>query len=250
MTANPHHLPPTGPLGTTDQANHGYDLSLFLNAIKDGTLPAVSFVKAKKFQNGHPGNSTPLDEQTWLVTAINAIESSKYWDDTAIFITWDDSDGWYDHQMDTVVNQSSSANDDYLSAPGSCGTTPTNGPAAGEAGRCGYGPRIPMLLISKYARSNYIDHRMTDQSSIIRFIEDNWSLGRLGGDSTDAKAGSVFGMFDFENPAPMIILDESTGEVVYSQDYGHDNSSHHDYDRMISTTMASDTSSEPRRSES
>ena len=72
---------------------------------------------------------------------------------------------------------------------------------------------------------------MTDQSSIIRFIEDNWNLGRLGGDSTDAKAGSVFGMFDFENPAPMIILDESTGEVVYSQDYGHDNFSHHDYDQ-------------------
>ncbi len=231
LTANPHHLPPTGPLGTTDQANHGYDLSLFVNAIKDGTLPAVSFVKAKKFQNGHPGNSTPLDEQTWLVTAINAIESSKYWEDTAIFITWDDSDGWYDHQMDTVVNQSSSATDDYLSAPGFCGTTSTSGPAAGEAGRCGYGPRIPMLLISKYARSNYIDHRITDQSSIIRFIEDNWNLGRLGGDSTDAKAGSVFGMFDFENPAPMIILDESTGEVVYSQDYGHDNSSHHDYDQ-------------------
>ena len=67
-----------------------------------------SFVKAKKFQNGHPGNSTPLDEQTWLVTAVNAIENSKYWDDTAIIITYDDSDGWYDHQMDPIVNQSSS----------------------------------------------------------------------------------------------------------------------------------------------
>ena len=104
------------------------------------------------------------------------------------------------------------------------------GPAAG-AGRCGYGPRIPLLVISKYARSNYIDHRMTDQSSIIRFVEDNWSLGRLGGDSTDAKAGSLFGMFDFEHPAPMVILDESTGEVVYSQDYDHDDFNHHDYDR-------------------
>jgi phospholipase C len=211
-TANPHHLPPTGPVGFTDQANHGYDLSLFLSAISDGTLPSVSFVKAKAFQNGHPGNSTPLDEQTWLVTAVNAIENSKYWDDTAIFITYDDSDGWYDHQMDTVVNQSSSPNDDDLSAPGACGTTPTTGSAANEPGRCGYGPRLPLLVISKYARSNYIDHRMTDQSSIIRFIEDNWSLGRLGGDSTDVKAGSVLGMFDFDHSADKLTLDPSTGE--------------------------------------
>lgn len=209
-TANPHHLPPTGPVGMTDQANHQYDLSLFLSAITNGNLPSVSFVKAKKFQNAHPGNSTPLDEQTWLVTAVNAIENSKYWDDTAIFITYDDSDGWYDHQMDTVINQSSSANDDYLSAPGACGTTPEGG----ASGRCGYGPRIPLLVISKYAKSNYVDHRMTDQSSIIRFIEDNWNLGRLGGDSTDAKAGSLFGMFDFDHPAaPRVILSTSTGEA-------------------------------------
>lgn len=213
-TANQHHLPPTGPVGTTDQANHEYDLSLFLSAISDGTLPSVSFVKAKAFQNGHPGNSTPLDEQTWLVTAVNAIEDSKYWDDTAIFITYDDSDGWYDHQMDTIVNQSDSPGDDFISATstgvGTCGTTPEGG----APGRCGYGPRLPLLVISKYARSNYIDHRMTDQSSIIRFIEDNWSLGRLGGDSTDVKAGSLLGMFDFDHSADRLTLDPNTGEPV------------------------------------
>ena len=210
-TANPHHLAPTLPVGYTDQANHQYDLSLFLSAITNGNLPSVSFVKARKFQNAHPGNSTPLDEQTWLVTAVNAIENSRYWNDTAIFITYDDSDGWYDHQMDTVVNQSDSPNDDYLSAPGACGTTPSGG----APGRCGYGPRIPLIVISKYAKSNYIDHRMTDQSSIIRFIEDNWNLGRLGGDSTDVKAGSLFGMFDFDRPnAPRVTLDPTTGQVA------------------------------------
>ena len=168
-------------------------------------------MKAKKFQNGHPGNFTPLDEQTWLVTAVNAIEDSKYWEDTAVIITYDDSDGWYDHQMDTVVNQSDSPNDDYLSAPGACGTTPNGG----APGRCGYGPRLPLVVISKYARSNYIDHRMTDQSSIIRFIEDNWNLGRLGGDSTDVKAGSLLGLFDFDRPnAPRITLDTTTGQVA------------------------------------
>jgi len=217
-TANQHHLAPTpgATLGGTDPtANHQYDLSLFVDAITDGNLPAVSFVKAKKIQNGHPGNSTPLDEQTWLVTAVDAIQNSKYWDDTVIFITYDDSDGWYDHQMDAVVNQSNSATDDYLSAPGACGTTPTGG----APGRCGYGPRLPFLVISKYARSNYIDHRMTDQSSIIRFIEDNWGLGRLGGDSTDFKAGSLLGILDFEHPAAKVTLEPSTGEP-YDQGFG------------------------------
>jgi phospholipase C len=208
-TANPHHLPPTGTIGKTDQANHQYDLSLFFSAISENSLPAVTFVKAKAFQNGHPGNSDPLDEQTWLTTAVNAIEGSRYWDDTAIFITYDDSDGWYDHQMDPVINQSS-ATDDDLTGPGSCGTTPVDG----SPGRCGYGPRMPLILVSRYAKSNYIDHRMTDQSSILRFIEDNWKLSRIGGDSNDVKAGSLFGLFDFDNHAPRLILDTTTGQVA------------------------------------
>jgi phospholipase C len=161
-------------------------------------------------QNGHPGNSDPLDEQTWIVTAVNAIEKSPYWEDTAIIITYDDSDGWYDHQMDPVVNQSSVTDDD-LTGPGSCGTTPDGG----TPGRCGYGPRLPLLVISRYAKSNYIDHRMTDQSSIIRFIEDNWRLGRIGGDSNDAKAGSLFGFFDFDRHAPRVVLDATTGQVLF-----------------------------------
>src|SRR5208282_759145 len=210
QTANPHHLLPTGPVGQTDQANHQYDVSLFLNAIANGTLPSVSFVKAKAIQNGHPGNSDPLDEQAWLVKVVNAIESSQYWNDTAIIITYDDSDGWYDHQMDTVVNQSNSTVDDELAGPGSCGTTPVGG----NPGRCGYGPRLPLIVISRYAKSNYIDHRMTDQSSVIRFIEDNWKLPRVGGDSNDVKAGSLFGFFDFDGRAPRIILSTTTGQVV------------------------------------
>ena len=211
QSANQHHLPPSdlGKIGQTDQANHQFDLSLFYTAINENMLPAVSFLKAKALQNGHPGNSDPLDEQTFLVTAVNAIMSSPYWKDTAIIITYDDSDGWYDHQMDTVVNQSD-ASDDALVAPGSCGTTP----AGGNSGRCGYGPRLPLIVISGLAKQNYVDSRMTDQSSIIRFIEDNWSLSRIGGDSNDVKAGSLFGFFDFDQSAPKLLLDPSTGEPL------------------------------------
>lgn len=211
--ANQHHLAPSSDakIGETDQANHQYDVSLFFTALTEGRLPSVSFLKARSFQNGHPGNSDPLDEQTFLANVVNSIASTQYWKDTAIIITYDDSDGWYDHQMDTVVNQSD-ANDDALAAPGSCGATPVGG----VSGRCGYGPRLPFIVISRYSKQNYVDHRMVDQSSIIRFVEDNWGLPRIGGDSNDVKAGRLFGFFDFDDSkhAPALILDPSTGRVL------------------------------------
>jgi phospholipase C len=213
-TANPNHLPPTddSKIGKTDQANHQYDLSLFTTALTEGRLPAVSYLKAKGVQDGHPGYSDPLDEQTFIVNTINAIEQSPYWKDTAIIIAYDDSDGWYDHAMDTVVSQSDSAGDDALTGVGTCGATP----AGGTPGRCGYGPRLPLLVISPYAKHNYVDHRLTDQSSIVRFIEDNWDLGRIGNGSNDAEAGTLNGFFDFgEKPKNhVLILDPSTGEPI------------------------------------
>jgi phospholipase C len=97
-----------------------------------------------------------------------------------------------------------------LSAMANCGT-----PAAGTFnGRCGYGPRQPFLVISPWARQNFVDHNLTDQSSVLRFIEDNWDLGRLGHQSTDAIAGSLMNMFDFNEHharAPKLILNPVTG---------------------------------------
>jgi phospholipase C len=214
-TANPHHNPPTPSLIGKDEAgvNHQYDLNDFWTALAQDHLPAVSFLKAVASQDGHPGYSDPLDEQIFLVQTINKLQQSGEWGETAVIVLYDDSDGWYDHVMDPVVNQSSSANDDALSAPGSCGVTP----ALGAPGRCGYGPRQPLLVVSPWAKVNYIDHRITDQSSVLRFIEDNWSLGRIGGDSSDVKAGTLFGLFDFDNHhehASTLVLDPNTGVVV------------------------------------
>jgi len=210
-TANPHHLPPTAAIGTTDQANHQYDLSDFFAALTADQLPAVSFLKAKAVYDGHPGYSDPLDEQTSLVNTINAIQANKYWEDTAIIIAYDDSDGWYDHQMDPLVNQSQSALDDALTGPGLCGSNA----AATTQGRCGYGPRTPLLLISPYSKQNYVDHVITDQSSIIKFIEQNWGLPAIGNGSSDAKAGSLLGMFTFTGKkAGKLVLDPTTGLVV------------------------------------
>jgi phospholipase C len=213
-TANPNHLPPSSisAIGKTDQANHQYDLSYFWTAVQQGVLPSVTFLKAKGVQDGHPGYSDPIDEQTWIVNVVNAIAKSKYWQDTAIIIAYDDSDGWYDHAMDPIVNQSD-VTDDQLTAPGACGVTV----AGGTGGRCGYGPRLPLMVISPYAKRNYLDHRSTDQSSILRFIEDNWNLGRVGNGSFDEKAGKLDGFFDFTSDCnPPLLLDPSTGQPAGS----------------------------------
>ena len=212
QTANGHHVPPgsSAMIGKSDAANHQYDLDDFWTAFYANRLPAVSYIKAKAAYDGHPGNSDPIDEQTFIVQSINTLQQSRYWKDMAIIIAYDDSDGWYDHAMDTVINQSD-ASDDNLTGPGACGVTP----AGGIPGRCGYGPRQPLLVISPYAKDNYVDHRTTDQSSILRFVEDNWDLGRIGGGSTDEKAGSLNGLFDFHAPRhERLILDSSSGQIV------------------------------------
>ncbi len=212
QTSNPHHLPPTSTanIGKTDQANHQYDIADFSAALAAGNLPAVSYLKAAAYQDGHAAYSTPLDEQTFLVNTINSIMQSPFWNSTAIVIAYDDSDGWYDHVMGPIVNQSATT-DDNLNGPGLCGS----GTASTYQSRCGYGPRQPLLVISPFAKVNYVDHAVTDQASILRFIEDNWSLGRIGDNSADAYAGTLMNMFSFQNPsARAVTLDPSTGLVA------------------------------------
>jgi phospholipase C len=213
QSANPHHLPPSSvaAIGHGDQANHQYDLTNFFAALHAGNLPAVSFLKAKKAQDGHAGYSSPLDEQVFLVTVLNALQQSPEWRTTAVFILWDDSDGWYDHAMSPIVNPSATTAD-ALSGNGACGS---GTPLGGIQGRCGYGPRLPFLVISPYAKVNFVDHTTTDQSSAIHFIEDNWSLGRIGGGSFDAISGSVTNMFDFRHlHANPVLLNPNSGVVT------------------------------------
>jgi len=203
-TANPHHLPPSSPaaIGSTDQANHQYDLADFWNATN---LPAVSFLKARGFEDGHAGYSDPLAEQRFVVDTINRLQSRPEWRETAVIIAYDDSDGWYDHVMPPIVSQSNTVEDH------GCGIAP----AGSAEGRCGYGPRLPLLAISPWAKRNFVDHSTTDQSSILRFIEDNWELGRIGDDSFDARAGSLANLFDFTRPRNgRLILDPQTGLAV------------------------------------
>jgi phospholipase C len=216
-TSNPFHLPPANvaEVGNNGQANHNYDLKWFYKALNNGNMPAVSFLKAPAYQDGHAGYSDPLNEQHFLVKTINAIMKSPDWASTAIMITYDDSDGWYDHVMSPIVNSSADPATDVLNGTGVCGNgTPV---LKGFQDRCGYGERLPFLLISPFARTNYVSSAVNDQTSILRFIELNWLHGEhVSGGSFDHLSGSLMDMFNFGAPAARpVLLNANTGEVAH-----------------------------------
>jgi phospholipase C len=226
-TANPHHIAPaslsaigtdTATPGKFDTANHNYDMSDFdslVSAIGHGTvsadhLPALSILKAPGYEDGHAAYSDPIDEQVFITKEINALEQLPTWQSTAVVIAYDDSDGWYDHVYSGVTNPSQTTAD-FLTGTNQCGAGPG---VNGDQGRCGYGPRQPFMVISPFAKANDIDHTFTDQSSIIKFVEDNWNLGRIPG-SMDTKAGDMTGMFNFSSGKgsnPVLFLDPLTGQ--------------------------------------
>jgi phospholipase C len=215
-TRNLAHTPPASvaEIGHAGQANHQYDLTDFWAAVQADNMPAVSFLKAAAYQDGHAGYSDPLDEQQFLVDTINRLEQTSQWRDTAVVIAYDDSDGWYDHAMAPIVNQSQDPTQDALRGA-DCGTrTDPQNTLGTYQDRCGYGPRQPLLVISPYAKSNFVDHSVTDQSSILRFIEDNWGTGRIGNFSFDSKAGTLANLFQFGSGerAGTLFLDPVTGE--------------------------------------
>ena len=203
-------------MGYTDQAYHQYDLSLFTDALAGNggaKLPSVSFLKAAEYQDGHPGYSDPIDEQTFLVNTINAVEKSKYWASTAVVVTYDDSDGWYDHVPSAIVNGSNDPAFDSAictSAAITIGTTND---------RCGYSQRLPLVVISPWTRDNYVSNNQTDTASVVKFVEDNWLHGERIANSFDATSGSldarggVLDFFTFPHIFP-VILNPATGAVV------------------------------------
>jgi len=215
-TANPQHTPPAsvGEIGHAGPANHQYDLTDFNAALSAHDLPAVSFLKAPAYQDGHAAYSDPLDEQHFLVDELNELQRSPEWKSTAVVIAYDDSDGWYDHQPSPIVN-ASHYTDDALNGPGQCTSTPAGGTTRtldAFQDRCGYGPRLPLLVVSPYARTNTVDHARTDQTSVLRFIEDNWLRGRRIAGSYDHLAGSLGGLLDPGRAhAGTLILDPATG---------------------------------------
>ena len=155
--------------------NNLKDYNDFAKDVDNGTLPTVAFVKGAYGDDEHPGKgnqSTPGSED-FSVKTINKIMSSKYWNDTAIVITYDESGGYWDHVAPPQV-------------------TP------GPDGLQGEGPRIPAIVISPYAKENYVSHVQYDTTSILKFIEWNYGLQALN--NRDANASNMLDMFNFDHP--------------------------------------------------
>jgi phospholipase C len=223
-TANPSHARPESPATVgysfgragKEPANHEYDLEDFYAAVGSGNYPAVSYIKLTAYQDGHAGYSDPLDEQEGTVKLVNFLMRQSDWKSTAIIITYDDSDGWYDHAFAPATAASFDKDTDQLNGAGICGhgTAPAGLDGKPVNGRCGPGTRVPFLVISPWVKPNSVSHTLISQASVVRFIEDNWLKGaRLGGGSFDAGAGSIAGMFDFRDGGrtPALYLDPVSG---------------------------------------
>ena len=243
-TANLAHTRPSSvaAIGATDPldntatpVHHQYDSDDFFTAVKAGNYPSVSFLKAPAVGDGHPGNSDPIDEQAFVTKVINFLQQQPDWKNTAVIIAYDDSDGWYDHRykaptsasFDSTTAQSAGgktvAGSDNLSAPGQCtasGAVQPQGVNGGAVnGRCGPGTRTPFIVVSPWAKVNFVDDTPITQASVVRFIEDNWLGGqRIGGGSFDASAGSIMNMFNFTGSgnAPTVYLDQNLGTRLSS----------------------------------
>jgi phospholipase C len=147
-----------------------------VNDINDGNLASVSWVCPGSTADDHPANPVG-PAQNWLVSLCNAAMQSDYWEDLAIFVTWDDWGGFYDHVYPPVVDT------------------------------WGLGPRVPLLVISPYAIPGYISSNQAEFSSFVKFVLGNWSLPSLGQRDSLSVTSDLSDFFDFSQTpqAPLIL---------------------------------------------
>jgi phospholipase C len=152
-----------------DWANVVPNQTQVLTDIANRTLPTVSWVMPDGQASDH-ADITNGTGPSWVASIVNSIGRSKYWEDTAIFVTWDDWGGWYDHVAPPIYNSYE------------------------------YGFRVPLIVISPYAKTHYVSHVMHDFGSILRFVEENFGLPTLG--YADYRADNLSDCFDF-NQSPL-----------------------------------------------
>lgn len=142
---------------------HLADVEDFANDLATGTLPAVSFIKQLGSNNEHPGYSDVATGQAAVADLVNKVQNSSAWKDTAIIITYDENGGRWDHVAPPVVDA------------------------------FGPGTRVPMIIISPYAKRGFVDHTQYETLSILKFIEQRWGLAPLT--ARDAGATSLINAF-------------------------------------------------------
>jgi phospholipase C len=143
-----------------------------LTDIANNQLATVSWIIPSGVNSDHAGSTATTGGPSWVASIVNAIGNSSYWSDTAILITWDDWGGWYDHVAPTIINDGKSWGSGYV-----------------------YGFRVPLLVVSPYAKAGYVSHVTHDFGSILNFIEKTFGLSSLG--YADAYADDLSDCFDF-----------------------------------------------------
>ena len=150
----------------------------FVQDAMSGNLPAVSWIVVGSGMSEHPPASSCAGEN-WTVQQLNAVMQGPLWNSTAVFLTWDDFGGFYDHVPPPFSD------------------------------RFGFGPRVPLLIISPYAKSGYISHTNYEFSSLLKFAEERFGLNPLA--DRDAQANDMLDSFDFtQDPLPPLILQQRT----------------------------------------
>jgi phospholipase C len=145
----------------------------FSSDLKNGDLAQVSWIVGAPGGDEHPPANIQAGENSVADDIVNGIGASEYWNSVAVFVTWDDYGGFYDHVVPPQVDQ------------------------------FGYGFRVPCLIISPYSRVGFLDNVVNDHTSILRFVEDNWALSPLS--SRDSNANNLLEAFDFTKPARSFI---------------------------------------------
>ncbi len=163
--------------------SHIVPVSQYFEDLQHGTLPAVSYIVPSGSSERPP--SSIASGQRFVRSLVDGLAASPEWSTSAFIWSYDTSGGWYDHVPPPQVGQD------------------------------GYGFRVPALLVSPYARKGFVDHRQLDSTSILRFIEDNWSLPPLA--ARDANASSLTSAFDFAaaaRPAALVPADRPIATVT------------------------------------
>jgi phospholipase C len=153
-----------------DYANTSYPQTNILSDVANGNLAGVSWVIPTASESDHPQQNDGSGP-SWVAQVVNAVGNSQYWNSTAIFVVWDDWGGWYDHVPPPKYN--------YYEL----------------------GFRVPLIVISPYARSGYVSHVQHEFGSLLKFTEQTLGLPTLG--YTDARADNLSDMFNFTQ-APIL----------------------------------------------
>jgi acid phosphatase len=156
--------------GTSDRAEHLKDAQDLWKALRDGTLPAVTWYKPLDVDSDNAGEGSMIVAENRVVKLIKAVQASAAWPRTAIVVTWDDYGGFFDHVPPPVID------------------------------RWGPSNRVPTIVISPWARRSHIDSTQYETVSLLRFIEWRWGLAPLA--ARDTHAANILPAFDFAATPP------------------------------------------------